>query len=362
MRTCRVGILGATGLVGQQYVRLLHSHPFFEVVFLAASNESAGKKYAHVLAAKGMPREGIPSRLLEMPVHAVQEVDEARECCELVFSALSTEAAKAYEALYAAAGLQVISNAGFHRMDPDVPLIVPEINSDHLKILPQQRARRGWKGSLITKPNCSLQGFLIPLYPLHRQFGVKRLIVTTMQSVSGAGYPGIPSLDIIDNVIPLIPGEEEKSETEPLKILGSVQGGQIRPAEGIKVSMHCNRVPVLSGHMACVSVEFELKPSRDEILTLWREFTAEPQRLGLPSAPRQPILYTDENDRPQPRLDREAGGGMASTVGRLRECRVFDYRFVCLSHNVFRGAAKGGVLNAELLYTQTEHTFEPPCL
>ena len=345
----RVGVLGATGLVGQQYVRLLSGHPFFELIYLAASSVSAGKKYSAALREKGRPLDGISSKVLDMTVFAVHDLEEARERCSLVFSALSSEAAKAYEAFYAAAGFQVISNAGHHRMDPDVPLIVPEINPDHLEIIPHQQQQRGWTGSLITKPNCSLQGFLIPLYPLHRKFGIKKVIVSTMQAVSGAGHPGISSLDIIDNIIPFIPGEEEKSETEPLKILGTVQGGEICPITGVDVSMHCNRVPVLDGHTACVSVQFESKPTREEILTLWREFRGVPQKLRLPSAPEQPILYSDEEDRPQPRLDRDAGGGMAVTVGRLRECRVFDYRFVCLSHNVLRGAAKGGVLNAELL-------------
>ena len=349
MHRCRVGILGATGLVGQQYVRQLIGHPFFEITFLAASEESAGKKYAAVLVEKGRPREGIPPHILDMTVHAVHEIGEARERCSLVFSAISTEAAKKYEALYAAAGLRVVSNTGYHRLDSDIPLIVPEINPDHLSIIPSQQQRRGWTGCIITKPNCSLQGFLIPLYPLHRTFKITKLVVVTMQAVSGAGYPGIASLDIIDNIIPFISGEEEKSETEPLKILGSIQKGEIAPLHDIDISMHCNRVPVLNGHTACVSVQFDQRPTREEILTLWREFRGVPQELRLPSAPSQPIIYNDQKDRPQPRLDRDAGGGMAITVGRLRECPVFDYRFVCLSHNVLRGAAKGGILNAELL-------------
>jgi aspartate-semialdehyde dehydrogenase len=352
-RKVRVGILGATGLVGQQYVHQLKNHPFFEISFLAASNESAGKNYATALAAKGQFPDAIPRHILDLPVHTIQEIDRAKDQCDLVFSAVSTEAAKTYETLYAAAGLPVVSNTGYHRLDPDVPLIVPEINHEHLSVIPHQQRRRGWnQGFIITKPNCSLQGFLIPLYPLHREFNIKKLIVVTMQAVSGAGYPGIASLDIIDNIVPFIPGEEEKSEIEPLKILGSLQNEEISPTNGISISMHCNRVPVLNGHMACVSVQFEKKPTQKEILTLWQEFRSVPQELHLPSAPMQPIVYNAEKNRPQPRLDRDAGEGMAITVGRLRECLVFDFRFVCLSHNVLRGAARGGVLNAELLYAQ----------
>ena len=351
MKKSRVGILGATGLVGQQYVQQLKNHPFFEISFLAASKDSAGKKYGAALTEKGRPLDGIPPHILDLPIHAIDEISQAKDQCDLVFSAVSTEAARTYETLYASAGLPVVSNTSCHRLDPDVPLLIPEINHEHLNVIPHQQKKRGWdKGFIIAKPNCSLQGFLIPLYPLHRVFGIKKLIVVTMQAVSGAGYPGIASLDIIDNIIPYIAGEEEKSEVEPLKILGTIQNEEIVSATAPSISMHCNRVPVLDGHTACVSVEFEKKPSREEILTLWREFRSVPQELLLPSAPSHPIIYKDEKDRPQPRLDRDAEGGMAITVGRLRECHVFDFRFVCLSHNVLRGAARGGVLNAELLH------------
>ena len=353
MRKLRVGILGATGIVGQHYVHLLKDHPFFEVTFLAASKDSAGKSYAEALAVKGRGFDSTSARVLALPVHRIDEMEKAQELCDFVFSAVNTETAKICEALYAAAGMPVVSNTSYHRMDHDVPLLIPEINPEHLEIIPMQQKNRGWdKGFIIAKPNCSLQSYLIPLYPLHRQFGVKKLIITTMQAASGAGYPGVSSLDIIDNVIPYIGGEEEKSENEPLKILGKIQGNQFSHIEGVSISAHCNRVPVLDGHTACISVEFENKPPQEEILRLWRDFRGVPQELRLPSAPAYPILYREEKDRPQPRLDRNAERGMAVTAGRLRECPVLDYRFVALSHNALRGAASGGVLNAELLYAQ----------
>lgn len=351
MKKLRVGILGASGMVGQRYVHLLKEHPFFEIAFFAASKESVGKSYAEAIQGKGFPSDGIAPRLLSLPVHGIEEISLAKELCDFVFSAVGTEIALKYEALYAAAGLSVVSNAAAHRMDEDVPCLIPELNPEHLEIIPIQQKNRGWdKGFIVTKPNCSLQSYLIPLYPLHRKFGIKKIVLSTMQAVSGAGYPGVPSLDVIDNVIPYIGGEEEKSEQEPLKILGKIKEEKICPARGISISAHCNRVPVLDGHTACVSVEFEEKPTRQEILELWHAFKGAPQDLSLPSAPPQPILYREEKDRPQPKLDRNASKGMAITVGRLRECNVFDFRFVALSHNALRGAASGGVLNAELMY------------
>jgi len=353
MRKIRVGILGATGMVGQHYVNLLIEHPFFEISFLAASKDSAGKTYGQALQEKGRSFDSIPPSVLAMPVYSVDEIDKAKEHCDFVFSAVNAETAKINEPLYAAAGLPVVSNASAHRMDPDVPLLIPEINPEHLELIHQQRKNRGWgKGFIIAKPNCSVQSYLFPLFPLHQKFGIKKLIITTMQAVSGAGYPGVSSLDIIDNVIPYIGGEEEKSEREPLKILGKIQNGKIAPIQGLSISAHCNRVPVMDGHTACVSVEFVKKPTKEEILEIWREFRSVPQELNLPSAPIQPIIYREEKDRPQPKFDRNAEGGMAITVGRLRECPVLDFRFVALSHNALRGAAGGGVLNAELLYSQ----------
>jgi aspartate-semialdehyde dehydrogenase len=353
MRRLRVGILGATGVVGQHYIQALQGHPFFEVTFLAASQKSAGLSYRCALGSKGRACDSVTSVVMDLPVFGIDQIDIAGEQCDFVFSAVSSEIAATYEKLYAAAGLPVVSNASHHRMDPDVPLLIPEINPDHLQIIPHQQRVRGWdRGFIVAKPNCSLQSYLIPLFPLHRAFGIKRLILTTMQAVSGAGYPGVSSLDIVDNLIPYIHGEEEKSEREPLKILGKVADGKIAPAEGISISAHCNRVSVIDGHTACLSVEFNQRPTWQEIVSLWREFRGVPQELALPSAPAQPILYREERDRPQPRLDRDSGGGMAVSIGRLRECEVFDYRFVALSHNAMRGAAKGGVLNSELLYTQ----------
>lgn len=335
MQKLRVGVLGATGIVGQHYIQLLQDHPFFELSFLAASKDSAGKRFSEALT-----------------VHAVDEIDLAKKSADFVFSALGNDAAKTFETLYAQAGLPVVSNASAHRLDPDVPLLIPEINPEHLKIIPEQQKRRGWeKGFIVAKPNCSLQSYLFPLFPLHKAFGIKTIILTTLQAVSGAGYPGVSSLDMIDNLIPYIGGEEEKSETEPLKILGALEKGAFHPAS-IAISAHCNRVPVLDGHTACVSVEFVDKPTKEEILRLWKEFKGLPQTLSLPTAPLQPIIYREEKDRPQPKLDRMAEKGMAITVGRLRECPVLDFRFVALSHNALRGAASGGLLNAELLYRQ----------
>ncbi|MBN2518801.1 MAG: aspartate-semialdehyde dehydrogenase family protein, partial [Candidatus Altiarchaeota archaeon] len=237
-----------------------------------------------------------------------------------------------------------------HRHTPDVPMLIPEINPGHLDIIPIQKKNRGWKnGFIVVKPNCSLQSYMAPLYALDSEFGVERVIITTLQAVSGAGHPGVSSWDAIDNVIPFIKGEEEKSEVEPLRILGRIEGNKIVPRNDWKVSAHCTRVPVLDGHMACVSVGFKEKPSKEEMLKIWKNFKAEPQKLKLPLAPEQPIIYREEPDRPQPRLDRDVDKGMAVTVGRLRECNVFDWRFVGLSHNTVRGAAGGGILNAELL-------------
>jgi aspartate-semialdehyde dehydrogenase len=340
----RVGILGATGMVGQHYVRLLQNHPWFEVSYLAASRE--WKSYREALGEKECCSAA-------MPVHSIDEIEATSAACDFVFSALGTDAALEYERQYAAAGLPVVSNASAHRLDPDVPVLIGEVNPEHLAMIPKQQKNRGWeKGFIVVKPNCSLQSYLFPLFPLHRAFEIKRLIVTTMQAVSGAGYPGVASLDILDNIIPYIGGEEEKSETEPLKILGRMEQGRFVHAAGIEISAHCNRVPVADGHTACVSVEFVQKPSREEILRLWREFRGAPQELQLPSAPLRPIVYREEKDRPQPKLDRNAENGMAITVGRLRDCPVLDYRFVALSHNALRGAARGGILNAELLLRQ----------
>ncbi len=353
MKKIPVGILGATGMVGQQYVHLLSDHPWFEVQFLASSEQSAGRSYGEAVLGRWHMAAPIPDRIAKMQVFRIDEIGRAKESCSFVFSSMSNEGAKIHEEIYAANGLPVISNASHHRRFADVPVLIPEVNSDHAKIIDIQRKTRGWdKGFIAVKPNCSLQSYMIPLEPLHRRFGVKRMIVATLQAISGAGYPGISGWDILDNVVPHIPGEEEKSEQEPLKIWGRIEGNRICDAEGISISAHCNRVPVVDGHLACVSVQFEKETSEAEILSLWEDFQGLPQTWQLPSAPIHPIIYRQEADRPQPRKDRNAGNSMSATVGRLRRCPVLGYRFAALSHNTVRGAAGGGILNAEMLLKQ----------
>lgn len=353
MKKIPVGILGATGMVGQQYLQLLANHPWFDLCFLASSELSAGKPYCEAVSGRWHMNTPIPERFLNSPVRSIDEIELARKSCSFVFSAVSNDAAKIYEERYAEKGIPVISNAGYHRRSTDVPVLIPEVNPEHAKIIPIQQKNRNWKrGFIVAKPNCSLQSYMIPLAPLHQQFQVKRLLITTLQATSGAGYPGVSSLDIIDNVIPYIANEEEKSEQEPLKIWGHIEDNNICSTSSIAISAHCNRVPVLDGHLACVSVQFNQKPTKEEILNLWKDFSALPQQLQLPSAPNHPIIYREESDRPQPRLDRIAGNGMSVTVGRLRNCSVFDYRFAALSHNTIRGAAGGGILNAEFLMQQ----------
>lgn len=348
-----VGILGATGMVGQQYLQLLSDHPWFEVCFLASSELSAGKLYREAVAGRWHLDQRIPEQLSNQLVYHIGDIEQAKRSCRFVFSAVSNEAAKEFEEKYAQNGLPVVSNASFHRRSPDVPMLIPEINPEHIDIIPMQRKNRNWDtGFILVKPNCSLQSYMIPLAPLHQKWRVKKVLVTTMQAVSGAGYPGVSSLDVIDNVIPYIANEEEKSEQEPLKIWGRIQGNKILNTSEIKISAHCNRVSVLDGHLACVSVQFEQKPEKEEILSSWDHFHALPQQLKLPSAPLTPIIYCRENDRPQPRRDRCIGEGMSVSVGRLRDCSIMDYRFVALSHNTIRGAAGGGILNAELLKQQ----------
>lgn len=353
MEPIPVGILGATGVVGQQYVQRLANHPWFRISFLSASERSAGRCYEEAVAGRWMGIEEIPAYVRRLPVSSLDAIDQAANSCALVFSAVGTEQAKHFEQRYAQAGVGVVSNASYHRTDDDVPMVIPEINADHLDIIPVQRKRRGWtKGFIATKCNCSLQSYLIPLFPLHQLFGIEACFVTTLQAISGAGYPGVPALSIADNVIPFIGGEEEKSEKEPLKIFGHIADDRIISDGGLRITAHCNRVPVYDGHLACVSVKLRQKATQDEILQAWTSFRGVPQLLKLPSAPEIPILYREEKDRPQPRLDRDAQDGMAVTVGRLRTCPLLDYRFVGLSHNAVRGAAGGAILIAELLIKQ----------
>src|SRR3990167_7230553 len=351
-----VGILGATGMVGQQYIRLLENHPWFEVAYVAASPQSAGKKYKDALRSGWIVAGELPARVGGMTVEDVSDAAKAAKKCAFVFSAFEIpekDLIRKYEEDYAAAGVPVFSNASAHRATFDVPMIIAEINPHHLDIIPIQQKQRGWKkGFIVVKPNCSLQSYLTPIFALQKVgYPVERMIITTLQATSGAGYPGVASLDMVDNVVPYIGGEEEKSEQEPLKILGEAKGGKFVPYKGLAISAHCNRVPVSDGHLACVNGLFgKKKPAREKILDIWKKFRAEPQRLDLPFAPKQPIIYRDEQNRPKPKRDRDSDKGMAVTVGRLRPDAIFDFKFAALSHNTIRGASGGGILNAELVY------------
>jgi aspartate-semialdehyde dehydrogenase len=357
MEKIKVGVIGATGMVGQNYIRLLKSHPWFDLAYVAASPRSAGKPYAEAVAGRWFMADPIPERIRNLVVEDANLVESAKGKCALIFSAveLDKDSVRKLEEDYAQSGIPVVSNNSAHRSTPDVPMIIPEVNPGHTELIRVQRKNRGWeKGLIAVKPNCSIQSYVTPLFALIQAgYAVKAVIVTTLQAVSGAGFPGPASLQMIDNIIPYIKGEEEKSELEPLRILGQLKEGRIIPDNSIQISAHCNRVPVIDGHMACVSMKFtERKPSLDEILKIWKAFASEPQKLKLPSAPDPAIIYREELDRPQTRMDRDAGAGMAVTVGRLRECGVFDYRFVGLSHNTIRGAAGGAILTAELLKAQ----------
>ena len=341
----KVAILGATGTVGQRFIELLNDHPWFEVSVLAASERSAGKKYSE--ACKWRMENPMPEAVKDMTVvnTSLKEVNQAGDV-DLVFSALPGSVAGPIEEEFAAE-YPVVSKASAHRMSRDVPLIIPEVNPDHLQLIQIQRKRRGWNGFISTDPNCSTIQLAITLKALMK-FGVKKVIVSTMQAISGAGYPGVPSLDIIDNVIPYIAKEEEKIESETLKILGTLRNGEIQPAN-IMISASCHRVHVKDGHLEAVYVELEKKPDIDEVKKAFREFSGEPQSLKLPTAPEKPIIVREEEDRPQPRLDRNAGRGMSVVVGRIREDPIMTIKYLCLGHNTIRGAAGAGVLSAELM-------------
>ena len=339
-----VGILGATGTVGQRFVRLLEDHPWFVLRWVAASDRSAGKRYAE---ATTWQLEGAP------PAAAADlRLDDCTpgRAPRLVFSSMSSDVAGEIERAFAAAGHVVVSNSSSYRMTPDVPLLVPEINPGHLGLLPAQRRERGWEGALVCNPNCAAVVLVMALAPLAR-FGLRRVVATTFQAVSGAGYPGVPSLDALGNVIPFIRGEEEKLEPETQKILGSLDGDRVRPFP-VTVSAHCNRVPSLDGHLVAASVELEEKPPLDAVRAALCSFRGLPQERRLPSAPERPIHLLDAPDRPQPRRDAGLENGMATAVGRVRECPVLGYKFVALSHNVLRGAAGAAVLNAELMHSE----------
>ena len=337
-----VAVLGATGAVGQAFIRLLEGHPWFDLVEVAASERSAGKSYA--LATRWL--EGtMPPAVAGLQVKACTP---AQVKAPIVFSALDSSVAGDVEAAFAASGRLVLSNAKNYRVESDVPLVIPEVNGDHLALLTQQRANRGWPGGIVTNANCAVTVAAMALAPLHQAFGVTKVFMTTMQAVSGAGYPGVPSLDILGNVIPYIGDEEPKIETELVKLLGTYDGATIVPAP-IVTSAHANRVPVEHGHTVCLSVAFERAPTPEqalETLRAWKGFGAV---QGLPSAPEPALIVRDELDRPQARRDVNAGGGMAVTIGRVRADNLFDLRLVAMAHNVVRGAAGGSILNAELL-------------
>ncbi len=337
-----VGVLGATGAVGQKFVKLLENHPWFDLTEVAASDRSAGKRYEEATPWRQYTPIPEPVKNLE-----VKPCEPALDC-KLVFSGLDSSVAGEVEEEFARAGYLVLSNSKNHRMDEDVPLLVPEINPDHLGLIETQRRNRKWSGAIVTNPNCSTIGLVMALAPIHYKFGVARVIVTTLQALSGAGYPGHAAIDMLGNVIPFIGGEESKVETEPLKIMGALEGDRIRFAD-FRISAHTNRVFVEDGHMECVSVELRKKASPEEVAVALADFRSLPQELSLPTAPARPVIVTDERDRPQPRFDSGAGAGMSAVVGRIRECPVFDIRFVALSHNTIRGAAGAAILNAELM-------------
>jgi aspartate-semialdehyde dehydrogenase len=339
-----VGILGATGMVGQHFIRFLQGHPWFDLTWLGASDRSAGKKYRDAMTwhSAGL----VPDRVRDLTVEECKPGNAPR----LLFSAMDAGVATEIERAFAAAGHVVVSNSRNHRMEQDVPLLVPEVNPDHLKLVPGQQRARGWKGQIVTNPNCSTIGLVLALGPM-KQFGITKVIVTTMQAVSGAGYPGVASMDILGNVVPFIGGEEEKMQQETQKILGDFAGDRIEPLAA-KVSAHCNRVAVENGHTETVSVEFSSKTSESDLRRALETFRGVPQQRDLPSAPAQPVIYMDEANRPQPRKDADRERGMAAFVGRLRACPVLDHKFVVLSHNTIRGAAGAAVLNAELMHSE----------
>ena len=352
MKKYNVGVIGATGMVGQRFMTLLDNHPWFDVKVLAASPRSAGKKYSDAVGSKWCMDVEIPEAMKDIVVmDATADIEKIASQVDFVFCAvdMKKDEIKALEEAYAKAECPVISNNSAHRHTPDVPMIVPELNPEHAEIIPAQRKRLGTKrGFIAVKSNCSLQSYVPALFPLSK-FGIKDVLVCTYQAISGAGKTFETWPDMIDNVIPYIGGEEEKSEKEPLKIWGRVQGDEIVPASSPNFTAQCIRVPVSNGHMGAVFVRFENKPSKEEILNIWKEFSGRAQELELPHAPKQFLNYFEEDNMPQTKLNRDMEGGMAISVGRLREDTQYDYKFVCLSHNTLRGAAGGAVLMAELL-------------
>lgn len=352
MNKLRAGIVGATGMVGQRFLTLLENHPYFEVTALAASSRSAGRKYEEAVAGRWKMKTPIPEKYKDMPVIDAAEIDKVKELVDFVFCAvdMKKEEVMALEEAYAKAEIPVVSNNSANRKVADVPMLMPEVNDAHLAVIEAQKKRLGTKkGFIVVKPNCSIQSYVPMLTPLMK-FGIKEVVATTYQAISGAGKTFNEWPEMIDNVIPYIGGEEEKSEKEPLKIWGKVVDGKVVDATEPVITTQCIRVPVTDGHTAAVFVKFENKPTKEEILECWKEFKGKPQELELPLAPKQFVTYFEEDNRPQAALDRDIYGGMGVTVGRLREDTLYDYKFVGLSHNTLRGAAGGSVLNAELLY------------
>ncbi len=337
-----VAVLGATGAVGQKFIKLLENHPWFEVTQVAASEKSAGRRYKEAVLWK--QTTPIPDSVKDLAVQpCTPDLD-----CKIAFSGLDASVAGEVEEAFAGAGYIVLSNSKNHRMDPDVPLVIPELNHDHLALIPLQRRNRGTSGYIVTNSNCSTMFLAMALGPLHRAFKVEKVFVATMQAISGAGYPGVPSLDILGNVIPYIVGEEEKMEIETRKILGRFNGKEIEPAD-FSVSAQCNRIAVEDGHTESVSVKFQNATTVQEIAELLHNFSGPPQQLRLPSAPERPVVVMEAQDRPQPRFDVNHSEGMAALVGRIRTCSVLDFKFTVLGHNTIRGAAGASILNAELL-------------
>jgi aspartate-semialdehyde dehydrogenase len=357
MNRIPTAILGATGTVGQRFIQLLENHPWFEVAEVAASDRSAGQSYAQ--ACRWLLPTFMPEGVKDLVVQGISPEGETNLHSPLVFSALPGEAAWKVEQRLASAGHQVCSNASAHRMESDVPLLIPEVNPGHTQLVYTQQQHRDWQGFIVTSANCTTTQLALALKPLDDAFGLESLFITTLQAVSGAGYPGVPSLDILGNVVPYIPGEEEKVEAETCKLLGVVEHdpivspetSRLIPAQ-IKISAQCNRVPVLEGHVECISAGFRDHPTPEAIIQTLESFRAPPEIAKLPSSPQQPMIVLREPDRPQPMRDRETGGGMNVVVGRVRECPLLDVRFVLLGHNTVRGAAGGAIHNAELLKVQ----------
>ena len=352
MEKCKVGVIGATGMVGQRFLTLLEDHPYFEVTALVASPRNAGKTYEQALDGRWKMTTPLPEKYKNMIVISSENIAAVKELVSFVFCAVNMkkDEIKALEEAYAKAEIPVVSNNSAHRWTPDVPMVIPEVNADHYEVIEAQKKRLGTKrGFIAVKPNCSIQGY-VPALTAVKDFGIKEMVVTTYQAISGAGKTFNEWPEMIDNIIPFIGGEEEKSEQEPLRIWGKVVDGQIVKADGPAITSQCIRVPVTDGHMAAVFVKFENKPTKEQILERWKTFSGKPQELGLPSAPEQFITYMEEDNRPQTKLDRDIYGGMGVTVGRLREDTIYDYKFVALAHNTLRGAAGGALLCAELLY------------